>query len=180
MFCPQGPLRNTCGHFWLMMWEQKTKAVIMLNRVIEKGSVSKNDIILIWSDMCHLSTVQNTHMESKAEIPKRRQCKPSHTQTPSVIVTHSLSKFVASWLEGKKNMQAVEFLQILYLRIFGPNLSLYLCRGSPWTFRQSWVENIIHSDCLSKVISIFWSVSDEPHIEGFHAKYCEYVLNRCS
>ncbi|KAM4630858.1 tyrosine-protein phosphatase non-receptor type 2 [Polymixia lowei] len=34
----QGPLRNTCGHFWLMMWEQKTKAVIMLNRVIEKGS----------------------------------------------------------------------------------------------------------------------------------------------
>lgn len=38
--CLQGPLRNTCGHFWLMIWEQKTKAVIMLNRVIEKGSVS--------------------------------------------------------------------------------------------------------------------------------------------
>ncbi|XP_035385011.1 tyrosine-protein phosphatase non-receptor type 2 isoform X2 [Electrophorus electricus] len=34
----QGPLRNTCGHFWLMIWQQKTKAVIMLNRVIEKGS----------------------------------------------------------------------------------------------------------------------------------------------
>ncbi|XP_027891405.1 tyrosine-protein phosphatase non-receptor type 2 [Xiphophorus couchianus] len=34
----QGPLKNTCGHFWLMIWEQKTKAVIMLNRVIEKGS----------------------------------------------------------------------------------------------------------------------------------------------
>ncbi|XP_071378202.1 tyrosine-protein phosphatase non-receptor type 2 [Centroberyx affinis] len=34
----QGPLRNTCGHFWLMIWEQKTKAVIMLNRVMEKGS----------------------------------------------------------------------------------------------------------------------------------------------
>ncbi|KAJ8407037.1 hypothetical protein AAFF_G00293130 [Aldrovandia affinis] len=33
----QGPLRNTCGHFWLMIWEQKTRAVIMLNRVIEKG-----------------------------------------------------------------------------------------------------------------------------------------------
>lgn len=36
----QGPLRNTCGHFWLMIWEQCSKAVIMLNRVIEKGSVS--------------------------------------------------------------------------------------------------------------------------------------------
>ncbi|XP_061616703.1 tyrosine-protein phosphatase non-receptor type 2 isoform X1 [Phyllopteryx taeniolatus] len=34
----QGPLRNTCGHFWLMIWEQKSKAIIMLNRVIEKGS----------------------------------------------------------------------------------------------------------------------------------------------
>lgn len=34
----QGPLRNTCGHFWLMIWEQCTKAVIMLNRVIEKES----------------------------------------------------------------------------------------------------------------------------------------------
>ncbi|KAJ8273450.1 hypothetical protein GJAV_G00101760 [Gymnothorax javanicus] len=33
----QGPLKNTCGHFWLMIWEQKTRAVIMLNRVIEKG-----------------------------------------------------------------------------------------------------------------------------------------------
>ncbi|KPP74555.1 tyrosine-protein phosphatase non-receptor type 2-like, partial [Scleropages formosus] len=34
----QGPLRNTCGHFWLMIWQQQTKAVIMLNRIIEKGS----------------------------------------------------------------------------------------------------------------------------------------------
>uniref|UniRef100_A0A3B4EJZ5 Tyrosine-protein phosphatase non-receptor type n=1 Tax=Pygocentrus nattereri TaxID=42514 RepID=A0A3B4EJZ5_PYGNA len=34
----QGPLRTTCGHFWLMIWEQRTKAVIMLNRVMEKGS----------------------------------------------------------------------------------------------------------------------------------------------
>uniref|UniRef100_A0A1A7WF34 Tyrosine-protein phosphatase non-receptor type n=1 Tax=Iconisemion striatum TaxID=60296 RepID=A0A1A7WF34_9TELE len=34
----QGPLRNTCSHFWLMVWEQNSKAVMMLNRVIEKGS----------------------------------------------------------------------------------------------------------------------------------------------
>ncbi|XP_036441073.1 tyrosine-protein phosphatase non-receptor type 2a isoform X1 [Colossoma macropomum] len=34
----QGPLRNTCGHFWLMIWEQRSKAVIMLNRVVEKGT----------------------------------------------------------------------------------------------------------------------------------------------
>ncbi|XP_057686246.1 tyrosine-protein phosphatase non-receptor type 1 isoform X2 [Corythoichthys intestinalis] len=35
----QGPLPNTCGHFWEMVWEQRCCGVVMLNRVIEKGSV---------------------------------------------------------------------------------------------------------------------------------------------
>ncbi|GLH07311.1 Tyrosine-protein phosphatase non-receptor type 61F [Gryllus bimaculatus] len=32
----QGPLSHTTGHFWLMVWEQNCKAVLMLNRIIEK------------------------------------------------------------------------------------------------------------------------------------------------
>ncbi|KAJ6221404.1 hypothetical protein RDWZM_007216 [Blomia tropicalis] len=36
----QGPLEITCGHFWLMIWEQQSKAIIMLNNLIERG-VSK-------------------------------------------------------------------------------------------------------------------------------------------
>ncbi|XP_058033011.1 tyrosine-protein phosphatase non-receptor type 2 isoform X3 [Ahaetulla prasina] len=35
----QGPLPNTCCHFWLMIWQQKTKAIVMLNRIVEKDSV---------------------------------------------------------------------------------------------------------------------------------------------
>jgi len=35
----QGPLPDTAGHFWLMVWEQKTRAVLMLNRIIEKGQL---------------------------------------------------------------------------------------------------------------------------------------------
>lgn len=35
----QGPLPDTAGHFWLMVWEQKSTAVVMLNRVIEKGQL---------------------------------------------------------------------------------------------------------------------------------------------
>jgi len=35
----QGPLEVTAGHYWWMIWEQKSKAVVMLNRVIEKGTV---------------------------------------------------------------------------------------------------------------------------------------------
>lgn len=32
----QGPLINTISHFWLMVWEQNSKAVLMLNKLIEK------------------------------------------------------------------------------------------------------------------------------------------------
>ncbi|KAF5284064.1 hypothetical protein FQR65_LT13610 [Abscondita terminalis] len=32
----QGPLSNTIAHFWLMVWEQNTKAVLMLNKLVEK------------------------------------------------------------------------------------------------------------------------------------------------
>lgn len=35
----QGPLPHTASHFWLMVWEQECRAVVMLNNVIEKGFV---------------------------------------------------------------------------------------------------------------------------------------------
>jgi len=35
----QGPLANTVEHFWSMVWEQNSKSVIMLNRLIEKGTL---------------------------------------------------------------------------------------------------------------------------------------------
>uniref|UniRef100_A0A1B6D5J2 protein-tyrosine-phosphatase n=1 Tax=Clastoptera arizonana TaxID=38151 RepID=A0A1B6D5J2_9HEMI len=35
----QGPLSNTTPHFWLMVWEQNCKAVLMLNRIVEKNQV---------------------------------------------------------------------------------------------------------------------------------------------
>ncbi|KAJ1523748.1 hypothetical protein ONE63_001581 [Megalurothrips usitatus] len=35
----QGPLPSTTGHFWLMVWEQKCKAIVMLNRIIEKKQI---------------------------------------------------------------------------------------------------------------------------------------------
>ncbi|GFV98800.1 tyrosine-protein phosphatase non-receptor type 1 [Trichonephila clavipes] len=41
----QGPLPVTTGHFWLMVWEQKSKAILMLNRIIEKKTVKfKNNV----------------------------------------------------------------------------------------------------------------------------------------
>lgn len=35
----QGPLPHTAKHFWQMIWEQNTAAIVMLNRVVEKNQV---------------------------------------------------------------------------------------------------------------------------------------------
>lgn len=32
----QGPLEETVGHFWLMVWEQRVPVIIMLNKIVEK------------------------------------------------------------------------------------------------------------------------------------------------
>ncbi|XP_045609908.1 tyrosine-protein phosphatase non-receptor type 2 isoform X3 [Procambarus clarkii] len=35
----QGPLSHTTPHFWLMVWQQKVKGIIMLNKIIEKNQI---------------------------------------------------------------------------------------------------------------------------------------------
>ncbi|XP_042237094.1 tyrosine-protein phosphatase non-receptor type 2-like isoform X1 [Homarus americanus] len=35
----QGPLSHTTPHFWLMIWQQKVKGIIMLNKIIEKNQL---------------------------------------------------------------------------------------------------------------------------------------------
>ncbi|XP_030385444.1 tyrosine-protein phosphatase non-receptor type 61F isoform X1 [Scaptodrosophila lebanonensis] len=43
----QGPLVDTVGHFWLMVWEQNSRGVLMLNKLIEKKHVKCH---LYWPD----------------------------------------------------------------------------------------------------------------------------------
>lgn len=35
----QGPLPHTAKHFWQMIWEQNSAAIVMLNRVVEKNQI---------------------------------------------------------------------------------------------------------------------------------------------
>ncbi|CAL8071614.1 unnamed protein product [Calicophoron daubneyi] len=35
----QGPMQQTLGHFWLMVWERRSPVIIMLNRIFEKGTM---------------------------------------------------------------------------------------------------------------------------------------------
>ncbi|MCL4124218.1 UNVERIFIED_CONTAM: hypothetical protein GTU68_058884, partial [Idotea baltica] len=35
----QGPLSQTTPHFWLLIWQQKTKGIVMLNKIMEKNQI---------------------------------------------------------------------------------------------------------------------------------------------
>ncbi|XP_034481439.1 tyrosine-protein phosphatase non-receptor type 61F isoform X2 [Drosophila innubila] len=43
----QGPLPDTVGHFWLMVWEQNSRAILMLNKLMEKKQIKCH---LYWPD----------------------------------------------------------------------------------------------------------------------------------
>ncbi|XP_034104414.1 tyrosine-protein phosphatase non-receptor type 61F isoform X2 [Drosophila nasuta] len=43
----QGPLLDTVGHLWLMVWEQNSRAILMLNKLMEKKQVKCH---LYWPD----------------------------------------------------------------------------------------------------------------------------------
>ena len=43
-YIEQGPLAATTSHFWCLTWEQQSKAVIMLNRVMEKGTLKCHQV----------------------------------------------------------------------------------------------------------------------------------------
>ena len=36
----QGPLQNSCGDFWRLIWEKKIASIIMLTKLTEKETVS--------------------------------------------------------------------------------------------------------------------------------------------
>ena len=44
----QGPMENTTGDFWRMVWEQKTATIVMLTQLKENGEVSVSLCVCGW------------------------------------------------------------------------------------------------------------------------------------
>lgn len=113
----QGPLSTTCGHFWLMVWEQGSKAIVMLNRVIEKDSVKcaqywpmKKDkgmtfmdtgfhVTLLSEDTKSCYTVRALEVESMNTAEVRRIYHFHYTAWPDFGVPESPSAFLTFLFE---------------------------------------------------------------------------------
>ncbi|XP_077191720.1 tyrosine-protein phosphatase non-receptor type 1 isoform X1 [Paroedura picta] len=108
----QGPLPNTCGHFWEMVWEQKSHGVVMLNRVVEKGSIKcaqywpqKEDkemvfeetnlkLVLIAEDIKSYYTVRQLHLENLTTHGSREILHFHYTTWPDFGVPESPASFL--------------------------------------------------------------------------------------
>ncbi|EDS36936.1 tyrosine phosphatase, non-receptor type nt1 [Culex quinquefasciatus] len=55
----QGPLPLTVGHFWLMVWEYNSRAILMLNKLIEKKQIK-----------CHQYWPEKTGEQHRLELPE--------------------------------------------------------------------------------------------------------------
>ncbi|ESO89817.1 hypothetical protein LOTGIDRAFT_218669 [Lottia gigantea] len=64
----QGPLEHTAGNFWQAVWEQESKAVIMLNRVIEKGTLKCHQYWPLGVDQHHEDEMLFEDVELKVTL----------------------------------------------------------------------------------------------------------------
>ncbi|XP_013991689.1 tyrosine-protein phosphatase non-receptor type 1 [Salmo salar] len=108
----QGPLPNTCGHFWEMVWEQGTMGVVMLNRVIEKGSVkcaqywppreereaifedTNFKLTLVSEDIKSYYTVRQLELENLSTLETREILHFHYTTWPDFGVPESPASFL--------------------------------------------------------------------------------------
>ncbi|XP_029363028.1 tyrosine-protein phosphatase non-receptor type 1 [Echeneis naucrates] len=108
----QGPLPITCGHFWEMVWEQRSRGVVMLNRVIEKGSIKcaqywpqreENDAIfedtnfkltLVSEDIKSYYTVRQLELENVSTQETREILHFHYTTWPDFGVPESPASFL--------------------------------------------------------------------------------------
>nr|5KAD_A Chain A, Tyrosine-protein phosphatase non-receptor type 1 [Homo sapiens]5KAD_B Chain B, Tyrosine-protein phosphatase non-receptor type 1 [Homo sapiens] len=109
----QGPLPNTCGHFWEMVWEQKSRGVVMLNRVMEKGSLkcaqywpqkeekemifedTNLKLTLISEDIKSYYTVRQLELENLTTQETREILHFHYTTWPDFGVPESPASFLA-------------------------------------------------------------------------------------
>ncbi|VDP94417.1 unnamed protein product [Echinostoma caproni] len=97
----QGPMQQTASHFWLMVWERRSPAIVMLNRIFEKGTMKCHPY---FPDENFRSTLMfediNLCVELKEEVVHRNFAKRvldvRNTQVSSVCSLNAPRYFMSS------------------------------------------------------------------------------------
>lgn len=112
----QGPLPYTVGHFWAMVWEQSSKAILMLNGLVERGHIkchqywpSKLDEPCILEDV-NLSTELVYEDEKEHFITRKIILKDLSSQEKREI----LQFHYTSWPDFGLPESPCSFLQFLF------------------------------------------------------------------
>ncbi|XP_017136645.1 tyrosine-protein phosphatase non-receptor type 61F isoform X1 [Drosophila miranda] len=123
----QGPLEDTVGHFWLMVWEQKSSAILMLNKLMEKKQIK-----------CHLYWPNQLGPEKALKLPNVQL-------TVELVRCETYQNFVRRWfkltdLETQKSREVMQFHYITW-----PDFGI---PSSPDAFLK-FLQQVRDSGCLS-------------------------------
>ncbi|XP_037719734.1 tyrosine-protein phosphatase non-receptor type 61F isoform X5 [Drosophila subpulchrella] len=124
----QGPLVDTVGHFWLMVWEQKSRGILMLNKLMEKKQIK-----------CHLYWPNEMGADKALKLPNVKL-------TVELIRCETYQNFVRRWfkLTDLETQQSREVMQFHYTT--WPDFGI---PSSPNAFLK-FLQQVRDSDCLSR------------------------------
>ncbi|KMY96810.1 tyrosine-protein phosphatase non-receptor type 61F isoform X1 [Drosophila simulans] len=124
----QGPLVDTVGHFWLMVWEQKSRAVLMLNKLMEKKQIK-----------CHLYWPNEMGADKALKLPHVKL-------TVELVRLETYQNFVRRWfkLTDLETQQSREVMQFHYTT--WPDFGI---PSSPNAFLK-FLQQVRDSGCLSR------------------------------
>lgn len=128
----QGPLPNTVSHFWAMVWEQSSKAILMLNGLVERGWIkchqywpTKLNELTIHNDV-KLSTVLIDEEQTEHYVTRKINLSDLITgQSREILQFH-----YTSWPDFGLPESPSSFLQFLFAVRESGSLDLSKC-GPP-------------------------------------------------
>jgi protein tyrosine phosphatase len=112
----QGPLTETLGHFWLMVWEQKSTVIVMLNKCIELENFKKCE--QYWPDSVNskmpLSDVKLTVTLTKVEETKHFSIRTLLLEDDESHKSRTISQFqYKAWPDYDQPDSPTSFLRLL-------------------------------------------------------------------
>ncbi|KAH8379118.1 hypothetical protein KR009_003130 [Drosophila setifemur] len=124
----QGPLEDTVAHFWLMIQEQKSSAILMLNKLMEKKQIK-----------CHLYWPNEMGAAKALKLPAVKL-------TVELVRCETYQNFVRRWfkLTDLETQQSREVMQFHYTT--WPDFGI---PSSPDAFLK-FLQQVRDSGCLSR------------------------------